>query len=183
MTILDRYIIKKFMAILFYASLAFVVIFVVVDLIENLNKFLSNKADPWLSVIYYLYYIPYIIVLTLPVNMLLSSLFSLGSMTHHNELTASLTAGISLYRIVMPILAVAFLISIGAGIFGETIVPETNQRRWDIWLYEIRKKKRPTAGTSRDIAVQDIDNFQMNIQYYNGRKNKATKVQYCADRE
>lgn len=175
-TILDRYIAKKFLTILLFATMAFVVIFIVVDLIENLNKFLSNKATLSQSITYYLYYIPYIILLTLPVNMLLASLFSLGSMAQHNELVASLTAGISLYRIVLPILLLGMLVSIIAGVAGETVVPEANRNRWEIWLYEIRNRPKPTTGTSRDLAVQDTGNRQINIKFFNGRKNQANTV-------
>ncbi|UCF64371.1 MAG: LptF/LptG family permease, partial [bacterium] len=84
--IVDRYIIKKFITILFFNILAFIVIFVVIDLIENLDKFLSFDATLKDVFLYYVFYIPFIIILTLPVSMLLSSLFSLGSMAQHNEI-------------------------------------------------------------------------------------------------
>lgn len=176
MRILDRYIIKKFLAILFYTTLAFIVIFVIVDLIENLDKFLSNDAKFIDVLLYYIYYIPYIITLTLPVNMLLSCLFSLGSMAQYNELIATLTAGVSLYRIVFPILLLAAIISVGSGVMGETIVPQANRERLDIFRYEIRKQPRMQVGTQRQISLQDSDNRQVSIDHYDARKKKATRV-------
>ena len=179
MKLIDRYIIRKFLGVLFVASLAFVVIFVVVDLIENLDRFLNSKATFGQAFFYYLFYIPYIILLTLPVNMLLSSLFSLGSMSQHNELIACMSAGVSLYRLVLPIMILAFIISIGAGFFGETLVPEANRARLDIWRYDIRKEPRDQGRNRSQLALQDYDNRQINISYYDGRRkiiNKASIV-------
>ena len=174
--ILDRYIIKKFLSILFYTTLAFIAIFVVVDLVEHLDEFLANNASLTDSLLYYIYYIPYIIILTLPVNMLLSSLFSLGSMAQYNELIALMTSGISLYRIVTPLLLLALVISILSGVASETLVPKTNRLRLDVWRYDIRKQQRLVLGTRREIALQDRDNRQVNIQYYDGRRRKANQV-------
>lgn len=176
MRILDRYIIKKFLVILFFTTLAFMVIFIVVDLIEHLDKFLGSGATADRLILYYVYYIPYIIILTLPVNMLLSSLFSLGSMAQYNELMACLSSGISLYRLVIPILLVALVISALSGVAGETIVPESNRKRLDIYRYDIRNEPRQKGGTERQISLQDYDNRQMSILYYDARQKRANKV-------
>ncbi len=176
MRILDRYIIKKFLVILFFTTLAFIVIFIVVDLIEHLDKFLGSDATADRLILYYVYYIPYIILLTLPVNMLLSSLFSLGSMAQYNELMACLSSGISLYRLVIPILLVALVISALSGVAGETIVPESNRKRLDLYRYDIRNEPRQKGGTERQISLQDYDNRQMSILYYDARQKRANKV-------
>ena len=176
MKILDRSIISKFLAILFYTTMAFIAIFIVVDFVEHLDKFLGGNATFVDVALYYVYYIPYIIQLTLPVNMLLSSLFSLGTMAQYNELVATLTAGISLYRVVLPILILALIISCISGFAGETVVPETNRLRLDIYRYDIRNESREKRGTERQIAVQDYDDRQVNILYYDVGKQRANNV-------
>lgn len=176
MRLLDRYIIKKFLTILFYTTLAFIVIFIVVDLIEHLDEFLANDAKFIDAVRYYVYYIPYIILLTLPVNMLLSCLFSLGSMAQYNELIACLSAGVSLYRLVLPVLVLAALISAASGVAGETVVPQSNRLRLDLYRYDIRKQPRAQFGAQRQISLQDRDNRQVSIDYYDARRQRATKV-------
>ena len=94
-TVLDRYILRKFIINLLISAGAFIIIFLVVDLIENIDKFIDRQAEITLVFIYYLYYIPYIINLTLPISMLLSCLFTLGNMSQHNEIVAQKSAGIS----------------------------------------------------------------------------------------
>ena len=86
MTVLDKYILRKFIINLLISIGAFVIIFLVVDLIENIDKFIDRDASVSTVFLYYLYYIPYIINLTLPVSMLLACLFTLGSMSQNNEI-------------------------------------------------------------------------------------------------
>ena len=119
MTLLDRYLVRKFIINLMFSIGAFVIIFLVVDLIENLDKFIDRDARVYQVVVYYLYYIPYIINLTLPVCMLLACLFSLGSMSQHNEIVAQKSAGISLYRIFAPLFVLALVISVLTGFFSD----------------------------------------------------------------
>ncbi|OGB60997.1 MAG: hypothetical protein A2Y94_00485 [Caldithrix sp. RBG_13_44_9] len=174
--ILDRYIIRKFLIILFFNILAFIVIFVVIDLIENLDKFLSFDATFGQVFLYYIFYIPYIIILTLPISMLLSSLFSLGSMAQHNEIIAIKTSSVSLYRILLPVLVLSLIISILIGVAGETMVPKTNRLRLDVYRYDIKKESKQLRSSRNQIAIQDDDNRQIYIQFYETNKLRAHKV-------
>ncbi len=174
--ILDRYIIRRFLSVLFFTILAFIIIFVIIDLIENLDKFLSFDATFNQVFRYYVYYIPFIIILTLPVCMLLSSLFSLGTMAQYNEIIAIKASGVSLYRILLPVLALAFVISIISGIAGETVVPAANRARLDIYRYEIKKEKRRIATARQELALQDGKDKQVFIQFYETAKKRAHRV-------
>lgn len=176
MKILSTYILKKFLTILFFTTLAFIVIFIVVDLIEKLDKFLAQDAQ-WTDVaLYYIYYVPYIIILTLPVDMLLSTLFSIGIMAQNNEIVACKSAGISLYRIVFPILIVGLTISVASGVAAETVVPQTNKLRLDVWRYDIRKEKRNIASRRDQLAVQDGDHRQLYIGFYDSARKRGTQI-------
>ncbi len=174
--IIDRYIIKKFIAILFFNILAFIVIFLVIDLVENLDKFLSFDASLGNVFLYYLFYIPFIIILTLPISMLLSSLFSLGTMAQHNEIIAIKMSSVSLYRILLPVLIFSLIISIAIGIAGETFVPRTNRLRLDIYRYDIKKESRKIQTSRSQIAIQDEGDRQIYIQYYETNRKRAHKV-------
>lgn len=176
MSILDRYLIKKFLFNLVFGIAAFVVIFLVIDLIENIDKFIDRGAGISLVVQYYLYFIPYIISLTLPVSMLLACLFALGSMSQHNEIVAQKSAGISMYRMFMPLLILSFMISILAGIFTEGLVPETNQRRMDIYRYDIQNNPRNSASRQNNIYLQDRKDRKVSIAFFNGDKNEALRI-------
>ena len=176
MNVLDKYVLRKFIINLLISIGAFVIIFLVVDLIENIDKFIDRDAEVSTVFFYYIYYIPYIINLTLPISMLLSCLFTLGSMSQHNEIVAQKSAGISLYRIFTPLFILAFLISIGAGLFSEFVVPWTNQERLDLYRYEIKKHPKNLGSKRNNIYLQDAANRKISIAFFNGRTNEAKKV-------
>jgi lipopolysaccharide export system permease protein len=176
MTVLDKYLVKKFIINLFFSISAFVIIFLVVDLIENIDKFIDRDATVTQVILYYLYYIPYIINLTLPVAMLLACLFSLGSMSQHNEIVAQKSSGISLYRIFTPLFILAFILSIGAGFFNEFVVPWTNQARMDLYRYDIQKHPKNKGARRNDIYLQDKGNRKISIAFFDGIKNEGKKI-------
>ncbi|MFH1010885.1 MAG: LptF/LptG family permease, partial [bacterium] len=156
----------RFFAILVFASLASIVIFVTVDLIENLDRFIDAHCPAWLVFRYYFLYLPYIIYLTLPVSMLLGTLFTVGSFMHSRELAAMQSAGYSLYRIVVLHLIVAIPAGVFAVGFGETVVPASNQLRQDIYREKVRLKPRPTAARQGRIYLQVGPNEFLHMETY-----------------
>ena len=103
MKILDRYLLRRFTISLFFALTGFVLIFVCVDMVGNLSEFIDKDVPRFVIVQYYVFYIPYILTWVLPIGMLLASLFSIAQMARFNELSAMKSAGISLYRILLPV--------------------------------------------------------------------------------
>lgn len=174
--ILDMHILKQFSINLLFAVLTWIVIFLVVDIIENISKFIDYDASLTEVFLYYIYYFPYIISLTLPIAMLLSVLFALSTLAQNNEIVAQLSAGISLYRILMPLIILSVLISIGAGFFNELVVPVSNQNRYDIYRYEIRNNPRNRDANRNNIYIQDSRSRKVIIKYYNAGKSEAREV-------
>jgi len=77
---------------------------------------------------YFLYQVPFTIVLVTPVAVLLACLFSLGTLSHYNEIMAMKSSGVNLYRIILPIWVTALLISLLSFAWSELVVPVANQR-------------------------------------------------------
>ena len=174
MRILDRYLIKQFCFVLLFSLIAFWVIFLVVDLVEHLDKFIDKQAAFFVVVKYYFYYTPYILVLSLPVSMLLSSLFSLGQLAKHNELTAMKSAGISLYRILLPLFILAFVMSLFVMGFGEILVPITYQKMMEVKTVEIEKGKRETNIILNNVFVQEEDGRIFHLATYDTKEKIGT---------
>ncbi len=174
--LLDVYLLKRFLLNLTIAIAAWVAIFLIVDIIENVSTFIDHGSSFREFALYYIYYIPYIISLTLPIAVLLSTLFTLSAMAQHNEIAAQLSSGISLYRLLAPIFLIAFFISIGAGFFNELIVPPANQNRLDILRYDVQKKTRPSQKSRSDIYVQDTGDRTISLRFFNGRTNQGRNI-------
>lgn len=155
MTILDRYISRRFMAILLFALIAFIFLFVIVDLVGRLDAFIDQQVPKVVILKLYIYYIPYIIVLTLPVAMLLSSLFSIGNMARQNEIVAMKASGISLYRILLPLFIIALLISFLALVFGEHVVPQASSAREQLTDEYLEKHRQAWRKRINNVYVRD----------------------------
>ena len=174
--IIDIYILKRLFNLLFFVIAAGIAIFLVVDLIENLDKFVDSKVS-WSYIIkYYLYYVPYIIYLIIPVTMLLATLFSLGSMSSSNEIIALKATGVSLYRILIVVAIPAFIISLFSLAFGETLVPYFNKQRMDIFRQQVKKIPKTSATRRGRIYFVEGQDKIVHIDHFNGEKAAAFKV-------
>ncbi|MFN2382675.1 MAG: LptF/LptG family permease [Gemmatimonadota bacterium] len=124
---LDRYVLWEFTKILLVAQAALSVIFVLIHLMDHIDIYLDHEAS-WPTVgRYYLYLMPYNMLLTLPMAMLIATILAIGDFGRHGELTAMKSSGQSLYRIVLPLIVAALLISLATLGLGETLVPRLNQ--------------------------------------------------------
>jgi len=177
MKILDLYLLSRFFKLMSFIILAGIAIFLAVDLIENLDKFIDRDVGWPMILRYYLYYIPYIIYLILPVTVLLTTLFALGSMANANEITAMKASGVSLYRILIVLGMVGITMSAGALSFGETIVPYFNKQRMDIQRHEVKKIPRSSATRRGRIYLLDGPNRLVFIGHFNGETMAAYSVQ------
>jgi len=192
MRLLDRYIAKKFLFVLSFAVVAFISIFIVIDLVERLSDYIDRDVPGLVIASYYFYFTPYIIMLMFPIAMLLASLFSVGQLSKHNELTAMKASGISLYRILAPVLFLALLFSCGLMLFAEKVVPVANQRKAEIKDRHMDRLPQNLPARLSNIYLQDHFDTERSepsaraaengrsrrvfIGYYNAETNTAEKV-------
>ena len=176
MKIIDRYVTGHFLSVIITALLAFIIIYVLIDLIENLDTFIDNRAPLSLVVKYYLLYIPFMANLTIPIAVLLSCLFTIGQMVRHNELVALKSSGVSLYRVLFPLFRLGLMISVLALLFGELVVPVANHRRADVENVEIRKRPPDDQRRRKRIYLQDTSNRLIFVKEYDGQTKSAKNV-------
>lgn len=129
---IDRYLIGKFLFNLAWALGAFLAIFLIVDLIEHLDKFIDKGVGAASIARYYYYYSPYIIVLIAPIAALLATLFGVGLLATNNELLAMRAAGLSLWRLSVPFLAMGLLVTGAILLVGETVYPKFEVERGEM---------------------------------------------------
>tara|TARA_B100001093_G_scaffold210307_1_gene201950 strand:+ start:1151 stop:2245 length:1095 start_codon:yes stop_codon:yes gene_type:complete len=164
---LDRYLINQFWIILGIAILGFLSIFMVVDLIENLDRFMDNKVPSTVVFRYYVYTLPYFISIGLPMAVLISTVFSLGSMVKRNEWTAMKASGISLYRIALPLVICGVLLSGISFLLDNKLVAYGNEKRFEIDRdYVKRKSRHKLKNTLKDIFIQKNSSNHISLSKY-----------------
>ncbi len=136
--IIDRYLIRQYLLFLGIGVMIGAVLFVVVDLLLTLDRFLRIKP-PFLYILqHFAYRMPNELYKGLPLVVLLATVFLFMSLTRQRELDALKAAGVSLYRVSVPVLLVALLISVASGIFQEAALPEINAKADEVDRVKIR---------------------------------------------
>lgn len=174
MKILDRYIIKQFLLTALFGLVAFLAVFVVIDMMENLDDFIDRQASFAIIARYYLYFMPEMIKLMIPVALLLSSLFTAGRLSHQNELTAVKSSGVSIYRFTAPLLLVAFLVSLGAIYFNGWVVPSANKKKFA--LERIYLQKHLESQGKYNLFMQESPTRIIAIGYFDNDVDIAHQV-------
>jgi lipopolysaccharide export system permease protein len=174
----DRYIIRQFLVAMAVSLVAFIIIYVAIDLMEKLDKFL-DKHVPWMTVLeYYINFTPQIVALILPVALLLGSLFTAGRMSSNNEIIALRSGGMSLYRYMLPFVFVALVLSGASIYFDGWVLPRANARVLEIQgenqitnaKFNVHLQDSPTSIISLgDFSFQQLRATRVNIMYFDGK--------------
>ncbi|MCB9358018.1 MAG: LptF/LptG family permease [Calditrichaeota bacterium] len=177
MTLLDRYIVSAFARSFFFAMIAAAVIFVTIDLVEHLDKFVDAQVGFDLISRYYLLYIPFIVYLTIPVGVLLATLFTIGGFVYRNELTAMQASGVSLWRILVLLLLVVAPLAGGVWVLGENVVPRINFERKELYRVEVRKGKGSASSRQGRIYLQTSPTEFLKMESYDPKLRTGYQVQ------
>src|SRR5438128_4677080 len=128
-TILDDYILRDFSVYLGLIISSFLMLLLVFTLFELLGDILRNQVSPLAVGEYLLNVAPYFLYNTTPLCMLLAVLVTFGLLQRSNEITAIKATGISLYRLIVPVLIVATLVAGVLFLSDQLYLPYTNKRQ------------------------------------------------------
>jgi len=109
MRLLDRYVVRNFLQVYLYCIAGFISIWLIFDISDNISSFIEEQIGLRLVAKYYATQVPQIFIILLPVSLLLALLFTLGRMSRANEIVSMLTAGISLPRVLFPLIGIGLL--------------------------------------------------------------------------
>jgi lipopolysaccharide export system permease protein len=172
----DSYLAGSFAAALAIALVAFITIFIVVDLFEKVDTYVDNRV-PFATVVKYnAYKIPQIVHLVLPVAMLLGCLFGIGNLSRRNEILPLQNAGLSANRILLPIYVLGVLATVLSFAAGDALLPEATFRINKIWREEIRKETRARTEYRSNVTLLGEGGRLYLIGRYNAPKKEMRDV-------
>jgi LPS export ABC transporter permease LptF/LPS export ABC transporter permease LptG len=159
--LIDVYLLQQFFYYFFVLLAAFVLIFDAFTLFDLLGDIARNHVPALTVLSYFRYLVPLMVYQLAPLATLVATLVSLAVLAKNNEVIALKASGVSLYRLVLPLLLAGLLVSGGLFLLDDTFLPYANQRQ-DALRNEI--KGRP-AQTYFEPARQWI--FGENSKIYN----------------
>jgi LPS export ABC transporter permease LptG len=176
---------SAFLSHLALVMAAFCSLYILIEFTDLLDDVRTNRVKGAVVFHYYLFHTPAIAHLMIPMSVLVAVLITFGILSRRNELTAMKAGGISLYRAVLPTLAMAVLLSATLFALGEYVMPRANrvagrdfntikgrppqsssflERRWILgsdgrfYNYEYLDEGRPGVGVSLyGLSVYDVD--------------------------
>ena len=141
MSLLYRYIFSQFTKNLAMVLGALITIYLLVDFFEKIDNFIEAGHPATLAVKYLLLKIPLIIDQIMPVCLLLAGVITLGVMAQSREFMALEAGGLSVKRILAPILLTTLFYTSLSLLAGEWIVPNTISETNRIWYEKVKKSK------------------------------------------
>jgi LPS export ABC transporter permease LptG len=167
---LDRYVLQRFLQAYLYCIAGFVSIWFIFDVSDNISTFLDQRISRMLILKYYFTQVPEILVVVFPVALLLALLFTLGRMSRSNEIVSMLTAGVSLPRILAPLLGIGLLTTAASTALNYSLAPHGEYARKR--LLEDPASRRQQFGLTAQIFRNRTDNRTWFIQQFFPGDNK-----------
>ena len=140
MRLLDRYVLRSWVMIFGLTAIGFPVVSIMINMTDNLERLLDRGLKLPEIVESYMYALPENIFLVMPAAVLFATVFTIGNLGRHSELTAAKAGGWSFHRLALPI----YLAAIGAAglsfVVGE-LAPEATSKQLELQKAKVAKPR------------------------------------------
>ena len=177
-SILDRYIIKKFIGTYVYSILLIISISIVFDVNENLDKFTKFHA-PLQAIVfdYYANFIPYFANLFSPLFVFISVIFFTSKLADNSEIISMLAAGVSFRRLMRPYMISCVMISALTFYLGAYVIPHGTMIKQN---FESLYKNKKKISAAENVQLQVDKGVIAYIQHYDDNAKKG--YGFCLDK-
>ncbi len=171
--ILDKYIFREILLAFIFGICAFSAVFIGSGTLFKIAKFITDYGASLSAVIkIFVFSMPNVIMWTFPMSMLLATLLTFGKLSGSSEITAMKSCGVSFSRIATPAIIMGLVVSIGAILFNEHVVPWANTAYRNVLYYEIQGNT--TLQSQEHIILKEIKDGKIQRLVY-ARKYEAEK--------
>jgi len=164
MSCLHKYWLKEFAKFFSIIQLMILVLFVFIDYLSRMDKFLNSDISLIGALGYVLLKVPFMFVQLTPASILLATITVFGLMNRNNELLAIKSSGISGYFLVKPAILVGVILAMLMFFLGETIIP-ISMSKANYIKYNVIKKRSNIYSARKDIWIKS-ENRLIHINFY-----------------
>nr|WP_298794865.1 LptF/LptG family permease [uncultured Allomuricauda sp.] len=176
LTILDRYILKRYLVTFLGMLLLFVPIGIMANLAEKVGKIIDNEAPLAEVIVFYGNFTLVIGNLLLPIFLFLSIIFFTSKLASNTEIVAILSSGVSYWRFLRPYLIGATLVAVLIFLMGMFIVPHASIG-YNEFEYKYFKKGRKVQETS-NIFNQLNENDYLYVSSFDPERKNGRDFTY-----
>ncbi len=164
MRLLDKYISKNIITMFCFMVAIFSLLYILIDVTSNLDKFIDRKVSIDIIVRYYLAYIPMILVQTSSIACLISVLVTFGSLNNSNEIIVMRSSGLNFWQITRPALCFGLMVSMLVFWMNEKYVPKSYQTTKEIenenLILEVDSKRK------KQEKIKNVTFYGLNNRLY-----------------
>jgi lipopolysaccharide export system permease protein len=162
--IIDRYIFKELIDPFLFGLFSFSLILSASMILFELVRAVVLSGMPLFTALQlFVFRLPTVVVYIFPMATLLAALLGFGRLSKDSEITAFRASGISLFRLIIPVLALGLLISSVNLVFNEVVVPEANKAAKNL-LLEVATKKAPRV--EENVFVPEMEKGALKRIFY-----------------
>ncbi len=174
MKLITRYVVREHVGPLLFALTALTSLLMLQYVARQLAN-LAGKGLPW-SVIWQFFYLslPFTVAMTMPMAVLVATLYAFGRMAAEHEITALKASGVRVRALVLPVMGCALLISFGMVAFNDQVMPRANHQL-RILQQDIQRTK-PTLLLRDQVLNAVTDQFYMRVGRSDAQTNKMWDV-------
>lgn len=151
MKIIHRYVLTQQLRNLGLCLMVLVLLFLIFDFFDRIDNIAAEDASVWITIEYFLFKIPQMVSLMLPVAVMACTLLTIGVLSKNSEITAMRAAGVTVRWIATPLYAVGLVLSLLSMVMNETLVPYCQRRVKEIYNIDIRQKTKTGLYSQNDF--------------------------------
>lgn len=141
---------------------------------KYIDDFVGKGLDGFVIAELLFYASANLVPMSLPLAILLSSIMTMGNLAEQYELVAMKASGLSLMRVMMPLMIFIGIVSMGAFYFNNIISPYANLKFKSL-LWDVTHKK-PTLELREGVFYNGIDGYSIRVAEKDNETNSLTDV-------
>ena len=158
---LDRYVLREHVGPLVFALAALTSLMLLNYIAKQFGN-LVGKGLAWTVIAeFFVLAIPFTIAMTLPMAVLVATIYAMSRLAAENEVTAMKASGVDLHHVLRPVLAAGAALALAMVLFNDQVLPRANHRLRQLQTDIARKK--PTFGL-REQVINEVSQGQLYLR-------------------
>ncbi len=176
MRILEKYVLKSYIGAFVFCVVLLIVLGVIGDILGFLDDIFKNNIPLGSILLFYLYFAPFAFVNMVPFASLLSAVYVFNNLSKNHEVTAVITSGLSLWKLMRPVLIATFVFCLATFIVNDKLVPSSMLKADRIRKERLELGKDKTGRRIQNIAVYGKGDQIIFAKAYNPREKVLENV-------
>ncbi|MDR1098726.1 MAG: LptF/LptG family permease [Tannerella sp.] len=170
---IDRYIIKQFLGTFVFAMSGIILIVIVFDVNEKIDKFMTPEVTLEEIIFdYYVNFVPYFLSMFASLFTFIAVIFFTSRLADQSEIIAMLSTGMSFHRLMVPYAISAGIIAVSMFVLGAYIIPPANEKRLNFEYTYTKKNREVVYANNVQLEVEP------GIFAYFDRYSNASRMGY-----